>query len=109
RTVSGFCEASPLDGRIVRLGTNQTDSESVNRAFRITPEDAERICRREARARFSPGNGELNGTFSRWLSTKSTYRIEWRYDRTARIIRQGWCEVDSSTGHLNKFHANDGW
>jgi hypothetical protein len=109
RALSGFCEASPQDGRIVRLGTNQTDSGNINRRYRITPDDAERICQREARVRFSPGNGEVNGLFQWGLSTKSAYRVEWRYDRTTRTIRKGWCEIDSYTGGLRKFHAGDGW
>ena len=53
--VSGYCEASPKTGRVVRLGTDQ-DSGDIKRAYRITQDEAERICQREARARFSPGN-----------------------------------------------------
>jgi hypothetical protein len=107
RTVSGFCEASTLDGRIVRLGTNQTDS--MNRTYKITADDAERVCAREARARFSPGNGEIGARLQQNISSKSTYRVEWRYESLARTIRKGWCEIDSSTGHIRQFHANSGW
>ena len=109
RTVNGFCEASSQTGRIVRLGIDQPDRESINRGYRITPDEAQRICQREARARFSPGNGELG---ARWLpntSTKDTYRLQWRMDSAGSRIRSGWCEVDSATGHIRKFHANDGW
>ena len=105
--VSGFCEASPQTGRIVRLGTDQ-DSD-VNRAYRMTPGDAERICQREARARFSPGNGLINASFLPNTSTESTYRVGWWYGSLAGLVRKGRCEIDSATGSLLKFRATDGW
>src|SRR5262249_52949195 len=109
RKESGFCETNPLTGRVVRLATDQKDMSGVNRTYRITPEDAGRICQREARERFSPGNGELEATFKRNVSTKDTYRLEWRYDSLAWTIRKGHCEIDSATGLVRKFDANNGW
>jgi hypothetical protein len=109
RTVKGFCEANPLTGRIVRMGTSQTDSMSGIRQFRITLDDAERVCQREARARFSPGNGLLGARVVENLSTKDTYRVAWEYNILARPIRRGRCEIDSSTGSLLSIHADRVW
>jgi hypothetical protein len=109
KSITGFCEADPQTGRTVRMGIDQSDWGSVNRKFRITPEDAERVCRIEARARFSPGNGELSAFFLPNTSTKHTYRVEWRYSSITRTIREGRCEVDSDTGLLRSFDANNGW
>jgi hypothetical protein len=106
--VKGFCEASSQTGQVVRFGTGQ-DKTALERTYRLTPEDAERICRREARARFDPGNGEIVGIFLDGISTKNTYRVQWRYDRTSRTIRTGRCDIDSYTGFIRKFRANDGW
>jgi hypothetical protein len=107
RKVSGFCEANPLTGRIVSLGTDVTDSKS-GRAYRITPVDAERICRRLARQRFSPG-GLVEASFLPHVSTKSTYRVDWRYNSMDRALRKGSCEIDSSTGRVLEFHADIDW
>ena len=104
--ITGFCEASPRTGRVVRLGT---DREDIKRVYRMTPVDAERVCRQEARARFSPGNGLLFAKFLPNTSTKSTYRVGWRYGSMAGTIRKGRCEIDSLTGHIRKFDANYGW
>jgi hypothetical protein len=109
RTVSGFCEANPLTGRIVRLGTDLTDSKGGIRTYRITPVDAERVCQRVAREIFSPGNGLLDASFLRHISTKSTYKVEWRYSSLDRTIRKGRCDIDSSTGRILNFHADVGW
>jgi len=106
--VTGLCEASPQSGRIVRLQADQ-DTAGINRAYRLTPGDAQRICAREARARFSPGNGMIGAFFLRNTSTRSTYRVEWRQDSMGGTIRQGNCEIDSATGRLRKFDANAGW
>jgi hypothetical protein len=105
RTVSGFCEASPLNGRTVRLGITQTDWGGANRKYRITPGDAERVCRTEARARFSPGNGLINAMFLQNISTKSIYKVEWWYGTN----RKGRCEIDSSTGLIREFNASVVW
>ena len=109
RTVSGFCEANPLTGRIVGLGTDLMDSRGGIRAYRITPLDAERVCQRVARERFSPGNGLFDAPFLRNVSTKSTYKVEWRYNSLDRTIRKGRCDIDSSTGRVLKFHRISGW
>ncbi len=109
RTVSGFCEANPLTGRIVGLGTDRTDSKSGIRAYRITPVDAERVCRRVARERFSPGNSLVDATFLEHVSTKSTYKVEWRYNSLDHTVRKGRCDIDSSTGRILEFHADSGW
>jgi len=77
--------------------------------WRMTPVDAEKICQREARARFSPGNGEISGVFLPTISTRDTYRVAWRYYDRGWTIRKGQCDIDSMTGHLRKFKANDGW
>jgi hypothetical protein len=106
--VTGFCEVSPPTGRVVMLGTDQ-DAGGVNRSFRMTPGEAERICQREARARFSPGNGLLDAVFLPNTSTRSTYRVEWRWNSMAGTIRKGRCEIDSATGALREFHASIGW
>jgi hypothetical protein len=111
RIVSGFCEAGPRDGRTVRLGINQKDSGNANRVYRITPGDAERVCRKEARARFSPGNGLISAMVQRNISTKSTYLVEWWYPSPSLVgtIRDGRCEVDSSTGILLNFDVSNSW
>jgi hypothetical protein len=75
----------------------------------MTPGDAEQICAREARARFSPGNGMIDATFHPNSSTKSIYRVGWRWDSLHGAIRKGRCEIDSFTGSLRKFDANYGW
>jgi len=108
RALNGFCEANPRTGRIVRLGTSQADA-SINRSYRLTPEDAEQVCVREARARFGPGNGEIGAIFQEHVSTKATYWVEWRYDNLARTVRKGRCEIDSATGRIRKFEAKTGW
>ena len=79
RTVSGFCEANPLTGRIVRLGPDVADSNGGIRAYRITPVDAERVCRQVARETFNPGGGMFDASFLRNVSTKRTYKVEWQY------------------------------
>jgi hypothetical protein len=106
--VSGFCEASPQTGRIVRIGIGQ-DSGDVKRTYRMTPDDAERVCRSEARERFSPGNALISAAFLPNTSTRSTYRVEWRYDSMAGPIRKGRCEIDSTTGRIRKFETSLGW
>ena len=106
--LTGFCEVSPQTGRVVRLGADQ-DSADINRAYRMTPSDAEKICQREARARFSPGNGLLDAVFQPNTSSKSTYRVEWRLNSMAGTARKGHCEIDSGTGRIRKFDANLGW
>jgi hypothetical protein len=106
--VTGFCVANPQTGRIVRLGADQ-DSEGLKRAYRILPAEAERACATEARARFSPGNGMLYAFFLPNTSTKSTYRVEWRYGNMAGTIRTGHCEIDPFTGTIREFNANLGW
>ena len=108
QVLSGFCEANPRTGRIVMLGTHQ-DPGGINRAFPMTPDDAERVCQREARARFSPGNGMVYATFLVNTSTKSIYRVEWRYPSTAGTIRKGRCEIDSATGRIRKFDVSSVW
>jgi hypothetical protein len=106
--ITGFCEVSPQTGRVVRLGADQ-DSGDVNRAYRMTPGDAEKICAREARARFSPGNGMIDAVFQPNSSSKSIYRVGWRWDSMAGAVRKGRCEIDSATGQVRGFHANLGW
>jgi hypothetical protein len=108
QAVSGFCEVSPSNGRVVRLGTDR-DSADVKRVYRLTPDDAERLCGREARARFNPGDGSIDAAFLPNTSSKSTYRVEWRYSSMRGTIRKGRCEIDSSTGYIRKFNANSGW
>jgi hypothetical protein len=108
--VSGFCEASPRDGRVVRLGSTENDSGNIKRVYRMTPIEAEKVCQREARARFSPGNGLIGAYFLRNISTNSTYRVEWQYNALAgRPLRTGRCEIDPFTGHVREFHATSGW
>lgn len=109
KTVTGFCEANPRNGRIVRLDTDQGDSKAVNRTYRITPADAERVCQREARARFSPGNGMIGATFLENISTNSTYRVGWQYNNLARTIRTGQCVIDSATGTIRRFKSSISW
>jgi hypothetical protein len=109
QALSGFCEANPLTGRIVRLGNNQGDWQGAGRKYRITPDDAELVCQREARARFSPGNGAIGARFQPNISTKSTLWVEWEYNSLARTIRKGRCEIDSWSGNIRKFEANNGW
>jgi len=106
--VTGYCETNPRTGRVVRLGADQ-DSADLRRAYRMTPEEAERICQREARARFSPGNGLLNAAFLANTSSKSTYRVEWQYGSMAGTTRKGRCEIDTATGRIKKFDASLGW
>jgi hypothetical protein len=108
-TVNGFCEVNPLTGRTVRLETSGADSKDGVWRYRITPQDAERVCQREARERFSPGNGMLEASFLRNMSSKSTYRVAWQYGSVSRMIRKGRCDIDSSTGTLVKIHADTGW
>jgi hypothetical protein len=102
--VAGFCEARPQTGRIVRLGADQGD---LNRATKITRDDAERICEKEARARFSPGNGLIGASLSD--RSKSTYTVEWGEPSMAGTVRKGRCEIDSYSGHIRKFKASVGW
>jgi hypothetical protein len=109
RIVSGFCETNPLTGRIIRLETNRTDSKDGVRRYRITPDDAERLCQKEARERFSPGNGLLQARFLWNTSTKSTYRVAWQYGSLDRRTRGGRCEIDSATGTVLKLHGDSGW
>lgn len=104
RMVKGYCETSPRTGRVVRLGSDH-DSGDIKRAYRITHDEAERICQREARARFSPGNGLLSAEFLTSLSSRSTYRVEWWYGSMAATIRKGNCEIDSATGRIRDFSA----
>ena len=104
--VSGSCEASPKTGRVVRLGEDSVDTK---RAYRITPGEAERICQREARARFSPGNVLPDAVFLTRTSTKSTYRVGWEYGSIAGTIRKGRCDIDSATGRISRFDVSDGW
>ena len=108
-TVNGFCEANPLSGRIVRVGTNRVDLKDGVRPYRITRDDAERVCQKEARERFAPGNSLLEARILPHMSTKSTYRVAWQYNSLARTIRKGRCDIDSSTGTVLKFHADSGW
>jgi len=108
-TLSGFCEASPVTGRISRLETNRADPKEGIRPYRITPDDAERVCQKEARERFSPGNGLLEARFLRHTSTKSTYRVAWEYNLFSRRMRKGRCDIDSSTGTVLKIHVDNGW
>jgi hypothetical protein len=108
-TVSGFCEANPITGRIVRLGPNRADSKDGVRPYPITRDDAERVCQKEARERFSPGNGMLEARILRHMSTKSTYRVAWQYNSLYRTIRKGRCDIDSSTGSVVKFYTDSGW
>jgi hypothetical protein len=109
RTMSGYCEVNPLSGRVVRFGTSEADWGGVNRAYRLTPEEAEGVCRRAARARFSPGNAELSAEFLENMSTEKTYKLEWQNASVGRTIRKGRCEIDSATGHVLKLKASDGW
>jgi hypothetical protein len=106
--VSGSCEASPQTGRVVRLGTDQ-DSGDIKRVYRITPGEAERICQREARARFSPGNVLPYAVFLTRTSTKTTYEVGWQYGSIAGTIRKGRCDIDSATGRISKFDVSHGW
>ena len=106
--VSGSCEASPQTGRVVRLGTDE-DSGDIKRVYRITPAEAERICQREARARFSPGNVLPYAVFLTRTSTKSTYEVGWQYGSMAGTIRKGRCDIDSATGRISKFDVSHGW
>jgi hypothetical protein len=106
--VTGFCEVIPSTGRVVRFGADQ-DSGEIKRTYKLTPGDAERICAREARATFSPGNGHLDAEFQTHISTKATYRVGWHYASMAGTIRSGSCEIDSATGHMRRFDANMTW
>ena len=106
--LTGFCEVNPQTGRVVRLGSDQ-DSGDVNRAYRMTPAEAEKICAREARARFSPGNGMIDAIFQPNSSSKSVYQVGWRWDTVSGAVRKGRCEIDSATGRVRGFHANLGW
>ena len=108
RALTGYCEVRPQTGRVVRLEMDQ-DASDVNRAYRMTPGEAEKICQREARARFSPGNGLLQAAFLPNTSSKSTYRVEWRWNSMAGTVRKGRCEIDSATGRIRDFSANLGW
>jgi hypothetical protein len=108
QTVSGFCEVNPPTGRVVKLGTDR-NSRDVTRTYKMSPDDAERVCEREARARFNPGDGLIVATFQPNSSTNSTYRVGWHYNSMARTIRKGRCEIDSSTGHIRKFVAGLDW
>jgi hypothetical protein len=109
-SISGFCESNPRSGRVVRMGSSENDSGNINRKYRMTPIDAEKVCQREARARFSPGNGLIGAVFLQNISTKNTYHVEWQYNALAgRPIRTGTCEIDPFSGHIREFHANSGW
>lgn len=108
-TAKGFCEVHPLTGRTVRLETSRGDSKEGVWRYRITPHDAVRVCQREARERFSPGNGMLEASFLRNVSNKSTYRVAWQYGSVSRMIRKGRCDIDSLTGTLLRIHAETGW
>ena len=79
----------------------------LNRAYKITRDDAERICEKEARARFSPGNGLIGASLSD--HSKSTYTVEWGEPSMAGTVRKGRCEIDSYSGHIRKFKASVGW
>jgi hypothetical protein len=106
--VGGSCEASPQTGRVVWLRTDE-DSGDIKRAYRISPGEAERICQREARARFSPGNVLPDAVFLPRTSTKSMYRVGWQYGSMAGTIRKGRCDIDSATGRISKFDVSHGW
>ena len=108
QTVSGSCEVNPSTGRVVRLGTDQ-DSRGITSMYRMTTAEAERICEREARARFNPGDGLIVASVLPNTSTKSVFRVGWEYDSMSRKLRDGRCEIDSSTGHIRKFVASRGW
>jgi hypothetical protein len=101
--VSGFCEARPQTGVIVRLGTDQAD---INRKYKITRDEAERICQREARARFSPGDGLLGAVSQSSSPIGSTYTVDWRYLNLAGTIRRGRCTIDSHTGQIRDFEVS---
>ena len=103
--VSGFCEARPQTGRIVRLGTDQAD---INRRYKVSRDDADRICQREARARFSPGNGLLGAASLSSAPIGSIYTVDWRYFNMAGTIRRGRCKIDSHTGEIRDFEASLG-
>ena len=105
--VGGLCVANPLTGRIVRFGTDQ--DSGIHRAYRMTPDDAERVCQREARENFSPGNVLIDAEFLPNTSTKSIYRVGWRYYSMGGTIRKGHCEIDSATGSIRKFDADLSW
>jgi hypothetical protein len=106
--VSGSCQASPLTGRVVRLGTDE-DSGDLKRAHRITRNEAERICQREARARFNPGNVLPYAVFLTRTSTDSTYQVGWEYGALTGITRRGRCDIDTATGRVSKFDMDHRW
>lgn len=107
--VNGFCEVNPLNGRVVRLETGRMDSKTDIRPYRITPDDAERVCQTAARERFSPGNALLEARAMPNTSSKSTYRVAWQYNVLDRPIRRGRCEIDSATGAVLKVHSDVSW